>query len=134
MKTLKLNFLALIAVAGIIAACSLDSSEPVCFYQAHAPTTIVSGPDSTTVNVPITINVAFTVSNSCGEFNRFAEGTTFPKAIAPIIDYNGCDCTPGNTLNLEPYIFRAPTAGRYVLNFATGTTSAPISKTITVTQ
>lgn len=134
MKTLKYNFLALLVAVGSITACSVGDDQPSCYSQGYAATTGVSGPNETTVNVPITLNVSFAVGNSCGEFNRFAETIAFPKDIIATVDYNGCSCTPVSTPISRPYTFTAPAAGTYVLNFVTANSEAPIVKTITVTQ
>lgn len=135
MKTLKFKFLALLVAVTTITACSLgDDSEQYCFFQAYAPATTVTGPDTTTVNVPITLNVSFSISNSCGVFNRFGESVSFPKTIAAVIDYTGCECTAVTGTTTKPYVFTSATAGTYVLNFTTAVNNTPITKTITVTQ
>lgn len=135
MKTLKFRFLAFLVAAGSITACSLgDDSEQYCYTQNYAPASAVTGPETTTVNTPITLNVAISIGNSCGVFNRFAETTTFPKTIAAVIDYTGCECTSVTTPTVKTYTFTAATAGTYELKFTTATAATPIVKTITVTQ
>ena len=135
MKNIKLKFLALvIIIAGITAACSLDGdNDTTCYSSGYAFTTSVSGPDSTVVNRPITINLNFKLDNSCGSFNRIAESNGYPKDIFPIVEYNGCDCTTTATTLTKPYIFTAPAAGSYVLRLQKDATPAYITKTIVVT-
>jgi len=134
MKTLKFKFLALLVAIVTIVGCSMGDDQPSCFTQAYAPTTAVTGPETTTVNVPITFNVSFSIGNSCGVFNRFAETVSFPKTVIATADYTGCSCNPVTAVTTKPYVFTAPTAGTYVLNFATTNADTPIVKTITVTQ
>ena len=135
MKNIKLKFLALvIIIAGITAACSLDGdNDTTCYSSGFAYTSAVSGPDSTIVNRPITINLDFKLDNSCGSFNRIAETNGYPKDIVPVVEYNGCNCTATSTTLTKPYIFTAPAAGSYVLRFQKDDTPAYITKTIVVT-
>jgi hypothetical protein len=134
MKTLKLKFIGSLILISMIAACSLDSSDPECFFSVKSTITAVTGPETTTVNVPITLNAKFGVLNDCGEFNRFMETTTFPKIITAIVDYDGCECTnTPNGSDTKPYVFTAATAGTYELKFWKDTSSY-ITKTITVTE
>lgn len=134
MKTLKFKFLALLIAVGTITACSLgDDSDQYCFTQGYVPATTVTGPETTTVNVPITLNVTFSVGNSCGVFNRFAETTSFPKTVVALVDYTGCQCTAVTTPTTKTYTFTAPAAGTYEIRFTTANNTQPIVKTITVT-
>ncbi len=134
MKALKLRFIGFLIVISAIAACSLDSGQNECFVSIKSTALTVTGPETTTVNVPITFNVKFGVINNCGEFNRFMETTSFPKIITAIVDYDGCECanTP-NGSDTKPYVFTATTAGTYELKFWKDTSSY-ITKTITVTE
>jgi len=135
MKNIKLKFLALIIVLGAITvACSLDSdSNTNCYSSGYAFTNAVTGPDSTRVNVPITINVSFKLENSCGTFNRLVETNGYPKDIAPYVEYTGCNCTTVDVPLIKPYIFTAPAAGTYSLRFQKDATPTFITKTIVVT-
>ncbi len=134
MKTLKkIKFIAFLTIAATIAACSVDEGDQTCAFSAQMATTAVTGPDTTTINTPITLNVTFRVGNDCGVFNRFLETVAFPKQVVALVDYPGCDCnlTPNGTLT-KPYTFTAATAGTYELRFLVDTTLF-ITKTITVT-
>jgi len=135
MKTIKFNFIAfLILLSGIGAACSVDSNQDdYCFRSVYTAATGVSGPSETKINVPIKLDVRYTPIGTCGKFNKFDETTTFPKDIKILVDYEGCDCPATDIDKTEPYTFTATTAGTYVLNFLTANSSAPVSKTITVT-
>jgi len=136
MKNIKLRFLALvILLGGITVACSLDSDTDnnTCYSSGYAFTTAVSGPDSTKVNVPITINASFKLENSCGSFNRLVESNSYPKSIAPFVEYNGCNCTTTVTTLTKPYVFTASTAGTYELKFQKDAVPTFITKTIVVT-
>jgi len=136
MKNIKFQFIALIIIlGGITAACSLDSDTDnnTCYSSGYAFTTAVTGPDSTKVNVPITINASFKLENSCGSFTRFLESNSYPKNVAPFVEYNGCNCTTTVTTVTKPYTFTAPTAGTYELKFQKDALPTYITKTIVVT-
>ncbi|MCW4470742.1 hypothetical protein OGH69_17350 [Flavobacterium sp. MFBS3-15] len=133
MKTLKLRLIAFIAVLATVAACSVDGGDNTCMYSAQMSTTAVTGPDTTPINTPITLNVTFRVGNDCGVFNRFLETNGYPKQVVALVDYPGCDCedTPTATAT-KPYTFTANAAGTYELRFLIDT-NLFITKTITVT-
>jgi hypothetical protein len=135
MKSIRLQFLALITIlSGVTVACSIDSdSEPNCFSAGYEFTSAVTGPDSTKVNVPITINVSFQLQNSCGVYKNIGETNGFPKYVAPYVEYNGCECTPTVTTLTKPYTFTAPTVGRYELRFTKDAQQQYLTKTIVVT-
>lgn len=125
---------ALFAVA-FITGCSLSNSDPYCYSSAAAPITNVTGPETGQVNTPLTFTVLMQAASSCGEFDRFYETTTgFPKDISAIVKYEGCNCDNTTTPITKQYTFTAVASGTYVLRFATANTTAPIVKTITITQ
>jgi hypothetical protein len=133
MKTFKLRFIALLIALSAVTACSIDDGDRQCFNQAAMTTLSVTGPTETTINTPITLQVTFRVANSCGNFNRFMEGTAFPKNVVALVDYAGCDCEPTpQASQTKPYVFKATTAGTYELKFLQEN-NLFISKTITVT-
>ncbi len=135
MKTIKFKFIALlVALSGIGAACSVDDNDNYCFSSRYTEPKSVSGPETTTVNTPITLNVSYVPLGTCGQFNRFTETDTFPKEIKLLVDYLGCDCPPTEEVSIEPYTFTATTAGVYELKFLTADANKPITKTITVTE
>lgn len=131
---MKLKFLLLLATIGIISACSLDDDQPYCYYQSAMATTQVGGPNTTIINTPIQIPVSFVVGNGCGTFDRFNESTGYPKQIVAIVTYEGCQCSEEASTGIQNYTFNATTAGTYELRFLTENESAPIVKTITVTE
>lgn len=132
MKTMKRLFFAFLIVAGI-AACSTDTSDDYCFQQALTGVDEVTGPETTTVNEPIELQVSFKINNGCGEFYRFQESNGFPKQIVAVVNYVGCVCTEMVEEATEPYTFQASQAGEYVLKFAKPDNTF-ITKTITVTE
>jgi hypothetical protein len=136
MKNLKFKLIALLVIISVVTACSIDNDNDnnYCFSQDFVATTSVNGPDSTTVNVPINIDVTFTTTNSCQTFSQFIEDTSTPKKIGALIDQTGCQCTTVNTLVTKPYSFNATTVGTYTLHFITANADAPIVKTVVVTS
>jgi hypothetical protein len=134
MKTLKIRFIAFLVMAAALNSCSKDHNESYCFSSKYTEVTSVTGPSSTTVNTPITLDVNYIPLGTCGEFNRFTEGTTFPKEIKVLVDYPDCYCPPTDVTNTVPYTFTASTAGEYELRFTTSNPNTPIVKTITVTE
>lgn len=131
---MKLKFLSLLLFIGIISACSLDDNEnQTCHYQYQMATTAVTGPSTTVINTPITLNVSFYIGNSCGQFDQFVSTVTSPRSIVALVNYDGCSCDTESYIVTKPYTFNATTAGTYVLNFLTEDDDAPITRTITVT-
>lgn len=124
----------MIAISAITACSVDDNNNNYCFYNGQMTTLEVTGPTTTTVNVPVTLNVTFRVANSCGAFNRFVQTTTFPKNIVALVDYSGCQCTdtPSGSLT-KPYTFTATAAGTYELRFLQEN-NLYITRTITVTE
>jgi len=137
MKTLKFQFIAaLIAIAGITAACSIDNDNGTtnCFSSAYAYTdAIQSTTDTILVNVPLNINVTFKVANSCGTFKAFRESLTFPKVVAPLIEYSGCSCSENNVPQTKPYEFKSAVPGTFQLKFLKDASETYITKNIVVT-
>lgn len=134
MKTIQLKLITLLIVLISIGSCSKDTVERYCFRSAYTAVKSVSGPDATTINTPITINVTYIPLGTCGRFNQYTETSTFPKEIKVLVDYEGCNCLPTEEAVTIPYPFTATTSGVYVLRFLTADADAPITKTITVTE
>lgn len=131
---MKIKFLTVLILFAIITACSIDNeTKDFCAYQAPMATTVVEGPDSTTVNTPVNLNVSFYIGNSCGTFNSFQTSTGYPKSVVAVVDYAGCTCSTESFIQIKPYTFTASAAGTYELRFVTEDEDAPIVKTITVT-
>lgn len=133
MKTIRLITF-LIILSGIGAACSVDSDQDnYCFRSVYTAATGVSGPSTTKVNVPITLNVRYRPLGTCGKFNKFDETSTFPKDIKILVDYEGCECPQTDVDATEPYTFTAATPGTYTLNFLTADSTKPVTTIVTVT-
>ena len=131
MKNADLKFIASMLVFAAITACSVTENDSHCEYSSQAPVKSVTGPNTTVVNVPITLSVTFLAANGCGEFDEFQVGSGFPKEIKPFIDYEGCQCAAPKEDMTEEYVFQAPAPGEYELRFPT--LESPITKIITVT-
>jgi len=135
MNTTKFKIIVLFIVFAVITACSVDVDNGNCSSRYYAPTAGVQGPDSTKVNTPVTINVAYTIGNTCGAFDSFVEnGASYPKTIGALINYTGCNCQQIPLTEVGHYTFTPPAVGVYELKFVTSDANAPIVKTITVTQ
>ncbi|MHA3788874.1 hypothetical protein ACX0HA_11730 [Flavobacterium hauense] len=136
MKTIKFKFIALLVLlAGIGIACSSNNDDPYCFVRQATPATEVTGPTTTTIDLPVVLDVTYLPYGTCGKFNAFSETDIFPKDITIVVDYEGCECPENKDTKVEPYTFKSNKAGTYELRFRTGNTSNPyISKTITVTE
>lgn len=134
MKTLKFKFIAFLIIITALGACTVDKDENYCFRSLYTAVKTVTGPDTTTVNTEITINVNYIPLWTCAKFNTFSETNTFPKEIKVLVDYEGCNCPTTDKTSTQPYTFKATTAGEYVLKFQTANPAAPVTKTITVTE
>ena len=135
MKTLRLKFIALgIAVAGIIAACSLDEGIQECTYTQVNPITAVTGETTMTVTDSIIFDVTVKLANECGEFQQFTETNGFPKRISALSYYDNCQCGSQTVTITEPYKFKTSAPGTYELKFVTDDADEPIVKIITVTE
>ena len=134
MKNLNFKLIAFLVFITVVGtACSVDNNDNYCFSSSFIAPKAVTGPDTTTINTPIVINVSYIPLGTCGKFNKFNETATFPKEIRILLDYNGCNCPATDKVSTEPYTFTATTAGTYELRFITAT-NTPIVKTITVTE
>lgn len=135
MKTLRLKFIALgIAVAGIIAACSLDGGVQECGFTQVNPITAVAGETTMVVTDSIIFDVSVKLTNECGELQQFTETNGFPKRISALSYYDECQCGSQAVTVIEPYTFKASAPGTYELRFVTANADQPIIKTITVTE
>lgn len=133
MKHFRLKLFAFVAVLTIGAACSIDEADQYCFNTVATGIEEVTGPATTTVNVPVTFNASFKILSSCGSFSRFSETNGFPKEIVAVVNYEGCRCTQLASTVTKPYTFQSATAGEFILKFIKPDGSS-ISKTVTVTQ
>ena len=129
---MKLKFLSFFLFVGILAGCSIDDSDPSCFYQAAMTTTAVTGPATVVVNTVVTYDVTFYVANGCGTFNSLQSSNGFPKSIVALVDYSGCNCPEVASYVTKPYTFTPTAAGTYEFRFLTDNPDTPIVKTLTV--
>lgn len=125
------NFLMLFVFIAV-ASCIPDD-ERTCQYSEYARTTSVTGPETIIVNQEATFNVTFRVENSCGSFLNFAVSEGFPKQVAAIAYYEGCDCGQSASTLTREYKFTPTQTGEFEFRFYTGTTTF-ITKTLTVTE
>jgi hypothetical protein len=123
-----------ITTALSIAACSTAADDPYCFVSTGSGATAVTGPTTGLVNQPLVFNVVFKIYSSCGNFDSFYASSGFPKEITAKVDYEGCNCDNKETTKTEQYTFTANASGTYELRFKTDVATAPIVKTITITQ
>jgi hypothetical protein len=132
MKKLKLKAVALVlVVAAGFASCSKDDTPVVNTKKAMV--SIVSGPTTGIINQELTLNVTFTVDNSCGVFNKFIETTTDKtKVIEVEAKYEGVNCGTTPAAKTAPYKFKATAAGTYIFKFKKSATEF-VTQTIVIT-
>lgn len=126
-------FIIIAFAATLAAGCSTDPAGNYCFEQVQTGIDEVTGPETTVINEPVTLQASFKIYNSCGTFNRFNESSGFPKTIRAVVNYSGCNCQEIIKTETKPYIFQYPRTGQYILKFVKPDGTF-ITKTITVTQ
>lgn len=133
MKYFTSLFIAILSVFVLSCSNDDDATPHTCYTSETTNFDEVTGPETTTVNTPITLNATVTITNGCGQFVNFIESNSFPKEIAARVDYTGCTCTDIVEIVTVPYVFQASAPGEYTLNFRADN-GLFISKTITVTE
>lgn len=129
-----ISFLLLILT---ITGCEV-SNDNKCEQTLPAETTAVNGPVTANINQEITLTVGFKVSSTCGAFKSFSKEatTTANEQILTVVTvYNGCSCDTKSAIKSAPYLFKASTAGTYILKFrvdGNNGSSSFITKTIVV--
>jgi hypothetical protein len=108
----------LLLLCVIFVSCSEGENE--CSYEANSPTLLVEGPNTTSVNQPINLDITYEVISECGNFKSFSE-QVFGNNTEIIIKarYEGCDCPQMLTNKITTYTFNKSQAGTYVLKFRT---------------
>lgn len=129
---IRMILFAFIAFAATV-ACSEDEADEYCFQTTSVGVNSVTGPDATTVDEPIVLEVTAGIGNGCANFAGFIESNGFPKEISVKVDLIGCVCTEQFQIVTEPYTFQASQPGEYVLKFVNAE-GGFITKTITVTE
>ena len=111
----------LVAVLGFAMATSCNSDDKdACYITIIGDFKQVLGPETTTVNTPVTLQASFEVQNGCGEFKSFIESNGYPKTVRVETEYAGCVCDQGIKTLTEDYTFQASEAGEYQLKFSKG--------------
>ena len=58
----------------MLSSCLSEDANNSCYEISGTPSTSVDGPTETTVGVPITLDVTYTVRSNCDSFYLFFEG------------------------------------------------------------
>ncbi len=116
-----------------LSSCDIGGSSDCTSQYVGVGTTAVTGPETAAINETITLQVSFSVSNNCGEFQLFhtEQGEPNETIITVNAKYDGCNCDKTAVVKTEPYSFKAIAAGTYVLRFRKDNTTY-IDKTIVV--
>ena len=121
MKYFKFFF---VFAAVLMSSCMSENDENACYSITATPTTAVTGPTETTVGVPITLNVTYTVFNNCDSFYLFFEEITqSAKYYAVNVRYDGCNCPSQNYSRTQPFEFVSQEVGSFALRFKTTNTT-----------
>ncbi|MDI1256597.1 MAG: hypothetical protein PSV16_10895 [Flavobacterium sp.] len=133
MKKFRLHAAALVLfTAAAFTSCSSDDDNSNAPLSKTAFVTAVTGPTTGTVNTELSLNVAFTVDNACGTFDKVLETTAAnTKTIEVKAKYAGTNCgtTPASKTTI--YKFKATSAGTYNLKFKKSATEF-VTQTIVV--
>lgn len=122
MKKFKLQSVLLVLfTATVLISCNKDddSPSPPALITKNAFVTAISGPTTGKVDETITLNVVFTVDNSCGDFNKFIDVTIDKeKGLQVQAKYPSAICDkkvpePKTTT----YKFKSTAKGSYIIRF-----------------
>ena len=134
MKFLKFKLFAFVVALAALGSCDIGSDEDqVCSASVYAPATDVTGPETAIVNQEVSYSVKFNITNTCGSFINFAASSGFPKQIAPVVNYEGCECSNLTSTQVKNYVYTPTQVGTYEFKFLTGT-NLYITKTLVVTE
>ena len=119
MKKFKLHAVALlVVVSSAFTSCSNDDGGSVDLVLKKSFVTAVAGPETGDLNQELSLNVTFTVDNSCGVFHSFVETTQAnTKTVDVQAAYAGKDCGTTPVTKSTVYKFKTATAGTYALKF-----------------
>lgn len=134
MKFIQSLFLVVLFFPLMFSSCTPEASSESCKSFTGTPTESVTGPTSTTVGVPVNLNVVFFVYNTCGFFDQFFEEEIEGiKYVTVNAVYDGCVCEEITLLKSATYSFVSQTAGTYTLRFKISNTTY-VEHTIEVTN
>lgn len=132
-KKIGMIFLLLLFSLALI-SCSDDDDETECIEFATEYVKSIDAPETALVDETVDIGVDFTVSNSCGEFNRFLEtGSATTRQIVVEAIFDGCVCNEVIETISAIYTFTPEAPGEYEMNFLSGENEY-ITANITVTE
>ncbi|MFY8186904.1 MAG: hypothetical protein ACOVLC_02980 [Flavobacterium sp.] len=107
-----------------LSSCLSEDVNNSCYEISGTPTTSVDGPTETTVGVPITLDVTYTVRSNCDSFYLFFEEISQgAKYYTVNVRYDGCDCELRNYSRTEPFEFVSQEVGSFALRFKTTNTT-----------
>lgn len=117
MKKLSLLALGLLFVS--LSSCDIGGSNDCTSQYVGVGTTAVTGPETAAVNETITLQVSFSVTSNCGEFQLFHadQGEPNETIITVNAKYDGCNCDKTAVTLTAPYSFKAVAPGTYLLRF-----------------
>lgn len=127
-------FLPSLLLIFLLSSCISDDRVNNCYEISGTPTTSVDGPTETTLGVPITLQVTYTVMNNCDSFYLFFEEEMFgAKYYTVNVRYDGCNCEQQNFSRTTPFEFVPQAVGTFALRFKT-TNSTFVEHIIEVTE
>lgn len=115
----KISLIAFVAV--LFASCDIsERNSSSCPIIIGVSTTEVTGPEETTVGVPITLEVSYKTKKNCGSFSSFFEN----PSTDPLVDiittntyYDQCNCDEIESVDKQNYTFKKSEAGVYTVKF-----------------
>ena len=120
----------LIVTFFVITSCSLKDDD--CYYEIYSPVTAVSGPETTSVNTNVQIQVTHAPQRACSEFLEFEKTTNGNTTTSRVVNAgNDCVCDLTVSTQVSIYNFIATTPGTYTLEFF-GVSTNLITHTIVV--
>ncbi len=130
----KISYTLLIAT--LFLSCEVDEKfSSNCPSTIGVPTTLVTGPTETTVDVPITLEVSYKAKGDCGDFTSFFKNPStdpFVDIITVNTTFDACSCKQEVATTLkENYTFKKALPGVYTIKFK-DTNQTTIDHTVTV--
>lgn len=122
MKKIKSQSIAIVLFFGIVlTSCSSDSNTPDTSNEIYksAFATNVSGPATGKVNQELSFEIAYTVENGCGEFNKLVD-VEFRKEAGYQIEVKYPKTCALPQTEVRRYIYKTswPAAGTYYVRVA----------------
>lgn len=129
-----INLLFAILFTLLNASCNDDDVEVDCITGEVAVINEVEAPETAKVGEVVSIDVTFSMKNTCGSFAEFKESSTEEgKIIEVLVDYFGCTCGQAIIEDTKTYEFTPESTGVYEFNFRSSTTEL-ITINIQVTE